>query len=136
MDWLQFIATIVVAVIGVVGIKIQTSSKEKTDNIDLKLKGIDDKFTKITDNFAASLDSLKKESKAGDETISTRMDNFKMVMMKITLINEMTKIRDGVYVPNEEQKALLKDTKNEYNKAGGDSYVDDMYDDMRDQGML
>ena len=31
---------------------------------------------------------------------------------------------------------MLKDAKDEYNKAGGDSYVDDMYDDARAKGLI
>ena len=41
-----------------------------------------------------------------------------------------------VNVPSEEQKRVLKDTKDEYNAAGGDSYVDDMYEDLRNKGLI
>lgn len=33
-------------------------------------------------------------------------------------------------------KKSIKDTKDEYNAAGGDSYVDDMYEDLRDKGLI
>ena len=133
---INLIGTTVVAIIGLIGIKMQIKSKEKTENIDNKIEKVRAEFAKITDDFADQISDFKKESIKGDQQISERLDRFKMVMMKITLVNEMTKIRDGVYKPNEEQKAILKETKNEYNKAGGNSYVNDMYDDLRKNSFL
>lgn len=134
--FINLIGTIAVAIIGLIGIRMQIKSKEKTENIDSKLSKIDNKFTKITDDMYNTVEEFKKESAASDQEIGSRLDKFKMVMMKITLVNEMTKIKDGVYKPNEEQKAILKETKNEYNKAGGNSYVNDMYDDLRKNSLL
>jgi len=133
---INLIGTVAVAIIGLIGIKMQIRSKEKQDNIDTKLSKIDNKFTKITDDIHNTVEEFKKESARSDQEIGARLDKFKMVMMKITLVNEMTKIKDGVYHPNEEQKAILKETKNEYNKCGGNSYVNDMYDDLRKNSLL
>lgn len=117
-DILNFIATIVVAIIGLVGIWIQTKSKERQDNITNKLE------------------SFRGESLENDKKIEKTIDNVRMNVTKRYLVTEMTKIAQGDYTPNEEQKRVLKESKDEYNKAGGDSYVDDMYDDLRDRNLI
>ena len=110
---LNFGATVIVAIIGLVGIVIQTKSKEKQDSISKKI------------------DTLSIESKNGDRTLSGKLDESKMQILKVWLTNELTKVRDGVYKPNEEQKRLLFEAKKVYNSLGGDSYVDDMFDDCK-----
>lgn len=115
---LNFIATIVVAIIGLVGIGIQTKSKEKQD--DLK---------KDIANF-------RDESILNDKRIENTISDVRMNVTKRYLVTEMTKIQEGNYTPTEEQKRVLKDAKDEYNKAGGDSYIDDMYEDLRDSNLL
>ena len=57
-----------------------------------------------------------------------KLDTINMDVCKRFLIVEMTKIQDGTYVPNEEQKHMLHETKKTYNDKGGDSYVDSMFD--------
>lgn len=116
--WLSFIGMIIVAIISLIGVVIQTKSKEKQDSIEKKI----DEFRK---------ESKKADDKLHDEIVDTRMN-----LSKRFLITEMTKIKNGHYTPTENQKAVLKDTKDEYNKAGGDSYVDEMYEDCRKQGIL
>lgn len=115
---LNFVATIVVAIIGLVGIWIQTKSKEKQDDLKKDIK------------------SFKEESLSNDARIEHTIDSVRMNVTKRYLVTEMTKILQGDYVPNEEQKRTLKEAKDEYNKAGGDSYVDDMYDDLRDRNLI
>ena len=115
---LNFGATIVVAIISLIGIWIQTRSKERQENINTKL------------------DAMRKESKEGDENINKKLDANKKETLKVWLVNEMTKIKDGYYVPNEEQKKLLHECKKEYNDLDGDSYVDDMFDDLRKEHLL
>ena len=113
---LQMIGTIVVALIGLIGIIIQVIAKNKTESIDAKI------------------DALRKESQKNDDDLNKRIDTFKYAMMKVWLVNEMTKIKDGIFIPNEEQKAVLKEVKKQYNAVGGNSYVNDMYDDLRKAG--
>lgn len=115
---LNLIATLGVAGISLVGIVIQTKSKEKQENIELKL------------------DTIRKESAAEDSKILNKLDKMEMYILKNWLVNEMTKIEDNVYAPNEEQKNLIHDAKKIYNDRGGDSYVDDMFDRLRDRGIL
>lgn len=116
--WLSFFGMIIVAMISLVGIIIQTKSKDKQDNI---IKKIDD---------------FRKESKEADDRLHTQIVESRMNAAKRYLVNEMTKIGEQHYKPTEKQKALLKDTKDEYNKNGGDSYVDDMYNDLRKKDLL
>ena len=115
---LNFGATVIVAIIGLVGIVIQTKSKEKQNTIEQKI------------------DALRKESKEGDTILSGKLDTAKMQILKVWLTVELTKIRDGLYKPNEEQKRLLIEAKSEYNKLGGDSYVDDMFEECREKNLI
>ena len=115
---LNFIATIVVAILSLIGIWIQTLSKKRQDEVKQEIT-----------NF-------KDESIANDKKIERTIDDVRMNVTKRYLVTEMTKILQGDYVPNEEQKRTLKEAKDEYNKAGGDSYVDDMYDDLRDRNLI
>ena len=48
----------------------------------------------------------------------------------------MTKIKDGMYIPNEEQKRMLHETKSRYNHDGGNSYVDSMFENLQQKGLL
>ena len=115
---LNFGATVIVAIIGLVGIVIQTKSKEKQDTISSKI------------------DALRIESKNGDATLSKKLDETKVQTLKIWLTTELTKVRDGYYKPNEEQKRLLIEAKSEYNKLGGDSYVDDMFEECKEKNLI
>lgn len=82
------------------------------------------------------VNDLRKESKADDIRLNEKLDTIDMDVCKRFLIVEMTKIQDGTYVPNEEQKRMLHETKKTYNDKGGDSYVDSMFDKLLDKGLL
>ena len=117
-ELLDFIATLGVAGIGIWGIKIQTKSKERQENIGLKL------------------DALRKESEENDKKLVAKLDESQLLVLKTLLVTEMTKIKDGVYKPNEEQKAVIHEIKKKYNDLGGDSYVDTMFDSLVKDGLL
>ena len=116
--WLNFIATIAVALIGLAGIWVQTKSKERQESI------------------AEKLDLLWNESKKGDSELSVKIDTAKMQFLKLWLVTEMTKILNDYYKPNEEQKRFLHEAKREYNRLGGDSYVDDMFEEIKKKGLI
>ena len=82
------------------------------------------------------IEVLKKESKEDDQRLNERLDNIEMESCKRFLIVEMTKLSEDKYRPNEEQKRILKETKKIYNDHGGDSYVDDMYEDLREKKVI
>lgn len=122
---LNFSGTIIVSIIGLIGIIIQKNHSTK----------LEDQKT-LTKNIQKSIDDLRKESKDDDAKLNKKLDDTRMNSLKRFLVNELSKIKEGNYIPNEEQKRMLKDAKDEYNAAGGDSYVDDMYDDMREKGLI
>ena len=133
---LSFLGMVIVAIIGLVGVILQVKSKEKTESIDLKIDNIKREFTKKTDDFTNELITFKEESTESAKRISDQIQEVRMTVCKRFLVTELSKIEEENYIPSEEQKRVLKDTKDEYNAAGGDSYVDDMYDDLRDKGLI
>lgn len=133
---LSFLGMVIVAIIGLVGVILQVKSKEKTESIDLKIDNIKKEFNKKTDDFTNELITFKEESTESDKRISDQIKEVRMTVCKRFLVTELSKIEEENYIPSEEQKRVLKDTKDEYNAAGGDSYVDDMYDDLRDKGLI
>lgn len=121
----QAIATVLVAIIGLVGIVIQNKSNSKLKSQEDLLKTVDDK-----------MDKLKTQSIEEDKRLNKKLDKMDMDNCKRFLIVEMTKIQDGMYTPNEEQKRMLYETKERYNNDGGDSYVDSMFESLQAKGLL
>lgn len=121
----QAIATVLVAIIGLVGIVIQNKSNSKLKSQEDLLKTVDDK-----------MDKLKTQSIEEDKRLNKKLDSMEMDNCKRFLIVEMTKIQDGMYTPNEEQKRMLHETKKTYNDKGGDSYVDSMFEGLQAKGLL
>lgn len=121
----QAIATVLVAIIGLIGIYIQTRSNNKLKSQEDLLKTVDDK-----------MDKFKKQSENEDRKIHSKLDKMEMDNCKRFLIVEMTKIQDGTYVPNEEQKRMLHETKKTYNDKGGNSYVNSMFERLQAKGLL
>lgn len=115
---LNFGATVIVAILSTIGIWIQNSSKKRQEEMN------------------KTVQDFRDESAKNDERIESTIVNVRMNVTKRYLVTEMTKILQGDYVPNEEQKRVLKEAKDEYNKAGGDSYVDDMYEDLRNRNLI
>lgn len=75
---------------------------------------------------ASKKDSL--ESKLSK--IQLALEQEKLDRCKTDLISIMSRIQNG-YVPTTEEVRILYETKEKYNKLGGDSYVDDMFDKLR-----
>lgn len=121
----QAIATVLVAIIGLIGIVIQNKSHNKLKSQEDLLKTVDDK-----------IDKLKTQSTDEDKRLNAKLDAMDMDNCKRFLIIEMTKIQDGAYKPNEEQKRMLYETKERYNNDGGDSYVDSMFEGLQVKGLL
>ena len=119
------IATVLVAIIGLIGIIIQTKSHNKIVSQEDLLKVVDDK-----------IDKLKSQSQNEDKKLNAKLDVMDMDNCKRFLIVEMTKIQDGAYIPNDEQKRMLYETKERYNDEGGDSYVDSMFERLQEKGIL
>ena len=107
----ETVAMVAVALISLTGVIIQTNSNSK-------------------------IDQLRKESKEADEKLHEEIVNSKLTQSKRFLITEMSKIEQGVFTPTVNEKRTLAEAKDEYNKAGGDSYVDDMYDNLKKAGLI
>ena len=122
---IQAIATVIVAIIGLIGIIIQNRSHTKLKSQEELLKTVDEK-----------IDKLKTQSTEEDKRLNDKLDAIDMKSCKRFLIVEMTKIKDGTYIPNEEQKHMLHETKTRYNNNGGNSYVDSMFEGLQDKGLL
>ena len=54
---------------------------------------------------------------------------------KVDLINAMSEIHKGVEI-TEEQRRIIYEEKETYNKLGGNSYVDDMFERLQEEGKL
>lgn len=54
---------------------------------------------------------------------------------KYDLITTMSRIQNG-YIPTSEEKRMLIETKEIYNKMGGDGYVDNMFDNLKKEGLI
>lgn len=124
-SFLSFLGMIIVAIISLIGIIIQTKSHNKLQ-----------KQSDIVKTMDTKLDKLRAESKKDDFNLNKKLDENKMNDLKRFLIIEMTKIDQGIYQATDNQKRMLKEAKDEYNRAGGDSYVDDMYDKLKDKNLL
>lgn len=85
---------------------------------------IDQKLTAMNVNFDTKLNNLSKD-----------IENEKLDRAKSDLVILMSKIRNG-YTPTVEEKMILYETKQKYNALGGDSYVDDMFDNLKKEGKL
>ena len=122
---IQAIATVIVAIVGLIGIIIQNRSHTKLKSQEELLKTVDEK-----------IDKLKTQSTEEDKRLNDKLDAIDMNSCKRFLIVEMTKIKDGTYIPNEEQKHMLHETKTRYNNNGGNSYVNSMFEGLQDKGLL
>lgn len=121
----QMVGTVLVALIGLVGIWLQTKSHTKAI-----------KQEELLANVNSKIDSIKEESKKDDAKLNEKLDDIEMQNCKRFLITELMKIKDGTYIPNEEQKRMLHETKTRYNDRGGDSYIDSMFDELVEKHIL
>ena len=112
--------TIIVSAITTVGVVIttliQSSNARKKDNIEAK--------DNIRKEFNDSMDSLKDD--LNQETLAR---------CKADLVSLMSKIKNG-YTPTVEEKMILHESKKKYNGLGGDSYVDEMFDNLVKEGKI
>ena len=122
---IQAIATVIVAIIGLIGIIIQNRSHTKLKSQEDLLKTVDEK-----------IDKLKTQSTEEDKRLNNKLDAIDMNSCKRFLIVEMTKIKDGTYIPKEKKKHMLHETKTRYNNNGGNSYVNSMFEGLQDKGLL
>lgn len=121
----NMVATIIVAIIGLVGVIIQTKSHDKIKSQEELLNEVEKK-----------IDTLRSDSKKEDERLNNRLTNIDMENCKRFLVASMSKMMSADYIPNSEEKRILYETKDRYNEYGGDSYVDSMFDNLKSKKIL
>lgn len=126
---ISMIGSIIVAIIGLVGIKIQNKTKQKQDNI------------------AEMIDEVRKESQKNSERLSEELASVECGGIKRFLVGELTDAKKKGKNPrltdkqkenilNEEQKRIIHEAKDRYNELGGDSYVDSLYEDVEKMDII
>ena len=85
---------------------------------------------------------IQKSIKATETSIKTELTKLRNSLneetlnrCKVDLINVMSRVQNG-YTLTEEERRILIEEKEQYNKLGGDSYVDDMFDRLKKEGKL
>lgn len=89
----------------------------------------------IPNVIATIVSSKKNYIKEELKEIKQSLKNETLSRCKVDLINAMSKIQNG-YVPTEEERRILIEEKEQYNSLGGDSYVDDMFDELKTKHLL
>lgn len=118
--WIALISGLCVAIPNV----IATISSNRKNNVE-KVKGeIKDSIKDTEKNIKADITKVRKS--LNDETLSR---------CKVDLINVMSRVQNG-YSLTEEERRILIEEKEQYNKLGGNSYVDDMFDRLKKEGKL
>ena len=77
--------------------------------------------------------SVNFDNKLND--LSKNLEKEKLDRAKSDLVVIMSRIRNG-YSPTTEEKMILHETKQKYNSLGGNSYVDDMFDNLKKEGKI
>lgn len=103
---------------------IATISSSKKNNIE-QVKGEIKESIKDTER-SIKADITKVKKSLDDETLSR---------CKVDLINVMSRVQNG-YKLTEEERRILIEEKEQYNKLGGNSYVNDMFDRLKKEGKL
>ena len=103
---------------------VATISQNKKNNVEVVKNDIQKAIKSTETNIKADITKVRASLK--EETLSR---------CKVDLINAMSRIQNG-YVPTEEERRILIEEKEQYNKLGGNSYVDDMYSRLKKEGKL
>lgn len=103
---------------------IATISSSKKNNIE-KVKG----------EIQESIKDTEKSIKADITKVKKSLDDETLSRCKVDLINVMSRVQNG-YKLTEEERRILIEEKEQYNKLGGNSYVNDMFDRLKKEGKL
>lgn len=121
---IQVLATIVVAVIGLVGIVVQVNAGKKQEE-----------QKKLSEEINAKITAVQKKSEEDDAKINKILLEAELKSEKRWLIDFMSRAINGETF-NMEQTRVATETKQDYNDKGGDSYVDDMWDMCKEQKLF
>ena len=93
-------------------------------------------------NIASLKEDIKKSIKATETTIKADITKVRNSLneetldrCKVDVINSMSRVQNG-YSLTEEERRILIEEKEKYNKLGGDSYVDDIFERLKKEGKL
>ena len=113
--------TIIVSAITTVGVVITTLIQSKKE--------------RKKDNIEAKLDNIRKEFNDSMDSLKDDLNQETLARCKADLVSLMSKIKNG-YTPTVEEKMILHESKKKYNGLGGDSYVDEMFDNLVKEGKI
>ena len=119
---------IIVAIITGLCVAIPNLVATITTNKKNNINDVKDEITKSihTPESNIKADIMKVRKSLSEETLNR---------CKVDLINVMSRIQNGASITEEERRILIEE-KEQYNKLGGDSYVDDMFDRLKKEGKL
>lgn len=90
---------------------------------------------KQKDNMNSKLSAIQIDFRKEIKEVNSALRQEKLDRAKSDLVGLMSRIQNG-YNPTTEEKMILYETKEKYNDLGGDSYVDDMFDKLREGGKI
>lgn len=119
---------IIVAIITGLCVAIPNLVATITTNKKNNINDVKDEITKSIHTTEGNIkaDIMKVRKSLSEETLNR---------CKVDLINVMSRIQNGASITEEERRILIEE-KEQYNKLGGDSYVDDMFDRLKKEGKL
>lgn len=103
---------------------IATISSSKKNNIE-----------KVKEEIQESIKDTEKSIKDDITKVKKSLDDETLSRCKVDLINVMSRVQNG-YKLTEEERRILIEEKEQYNKLGGNSYVNDMFDRLKKEGKL
>lgn len=94
-----------------------------------------EKFAKVENNINKSIKDVEKNIKADLTKLKNTLNEETLNRCKVDLINAMSRVQNGYSLMEEERRILIEE-KEQYNKLGGNSYVDDMFDRLKKEGKI
>lgn len=105
-------------------------------NIIATISGIKkNNIEKVKGEIKGSIKDTEKSIKADITKVKKSLDDETLSRCKVDLINVMSRVQNG-YKLTEEERRILIEEKEQYNKLGGNSYVNDMFDRLKKEGKL
>ena len=92
-------------------------------------------LTKVKGEIQGSIKDTEKSIKADIMKVRNSLSDETLNRCKVDLINVMSRVQNGASITEEERRILIEE-KEQYNKLGGDSYVDDMFERLKKEGKL
>lgn len=87
------------------------------------------------DNMESKLNAIQIDFKKEIKSLNIALKQEKLDRAKADLVGLLSRIQNG-YIPTTEEKMMLYETKEKYNKLGGNTYVDEMFEKLKKEGKL